>query len=82
MKMYISGKWVEKAETLPVLTPFDQSVIDTVTKANASDVDLAIGSAVRGADELLEVVPGALRVRKKELQHGVRQRASQNAKKG
>ncbi len=35
-----------------------------------------------GADELLEVTPEALRVRKKELQHGVRQRAEKNAKKG
>jgi len=52
MKMYISGKWVEKAETMPVLNPFDQSVIDTVPKANASDVDLAIASAVRGAEAM------------------------------
>lgn len=52
MKMYISGKWVEKAETMLVLNPFDQSVIDTVPKASASDVDLAITSAVRGAEAM------------------------------
>jgi GTP-binding protein len=34
-----------------------------------------------GADELLEVTPGELRVRKKELQHGVRQRAQKNGDK-
>ena len=52
MKMYINGTWLEKAETMPVLNPFDQSVIDTVPKANPSDVDLAIASAVRGAEAM------------------------------
>ncbi|PKB64504.1 MAG: aldehyde dehydrogenase [SAR202 cluster bacterium Io17-Chloro-G2] len=52
MKMYINGSWVEKAETMPVFNPFDQSVIDTVPKANASDVDQAIASAVRGAEAM------------------------------
>ena len=32
-------------------------------------------------DEYLEVTPKALRVRKKELHHGIRQRAEKNAKK-
>jgi len=27
MKMYIGGKWVDKAETIRVLNPFDQSGI-------------------------------------------------------
>ena len=49
MKMYMSGKWVDKAETMPVLNPFDQSVIDTVPKANAAEVEQAITSAARGA---------------------------------
>lgn len=49
MKMYINGKWVEKAQTTPVLNPYDQSVIDTVPKGTAADVDTAIASAVRGA---------------------------------
>ena len=49
MKMYINSSWVDKSETMPVLNPFDQSIIDVVPKANASDVDAAIGSAVRGA---------------------------------
>ncbi len=35
-----------------------------------------------GEDELLEVTPGELRVRKKELQHGVRQRAQKNGQGG
>lgn len=49
MKMYINGKWVEKAQTTPVLNPYDQSVIDTVPKGTTADVDTAIASAVRGA---------------------------------
>ena len=49
MKMYINGEWVDRADTIPVLNPFDQSLIDTVPRATVADVDLAIASAVRGA---------------------------------
>ena len=49
MKMYINGKWVDNNQTAPVFNPYDQTVIDTVPKASAADVDLAITSAVRGA---------------------------------
>ena len=49
MKMYINGKWMDKDQTAPVFNPYDQSIIDTVPKAGAADVDLAITSAVRGA---------------------------------
>jgi glyceraldehyde-3-phosphate dehydrogenase (NADP+) len=50
--MYINGSWVDKPATMPVLNPFDQSVIDTVPKANVADVDMAIASAVRGAEAM------------------------------
>ena len=49
MKMYINGDWVDRPETIAVLNPFDQSVIDTVPRATVADVDLAISSAVRGS---------------------------------
>ncbi len=49
MKMYINGNWVDRAETIAVLNPFDQSVLDTVPRGTAADVDSAITSAVRGA---------------------------------
>jgi acyl-CoA reductase-like NAD-dependent aldehyde dehydrogenase len=52
MKMYINGNWVDKAETILVLNPFDQSVIDTVPRGTAADVDLAVASAVRGAEAM------------------------------
>ena len=49
MKMYINGEWVDRAETMPVFNPFDQSVIDTVPRGTAADVELAVTSATRGA---------------------------------
>ena len=49
MKMYISGHWVDRVETMPVRNPFDQSVLDTVPRASAADVEAAITSAARGA---------------------------------
>ena len=55
MKMYINGEWVDRAETTPVMNPFDKSVIDTVPKGTAADVDLAIGSAVRGAKAMAKL---------------------------
>jgi len=56
-----------------------RAILDALSPPRLLSLDDAI--EYLDADELLEVAPGALRVRKKELQHGVRQRASQNAKK-
>jgi glyceraldehyde-3-phosphate dehydrogenase (NADP+) len=49
MKMYLNGQWVDRPRTMTVLNPFDQSVVDTVPRGTAADVDLAVTSAVRGA---------------------------------
>ena len=49
MKMYIAGQWVDRDNTMLVLNPFDQSIVDTVPKGSAADVELAINSAARGA---------------------------------
>ena len=49
MKMYIAGQWVDRDNTMFVLNPFDQSIIDTVPKGSSGDVELAINSAARGA---------------------------------
>jgi acyl-CoA reductase-like NAD-dependent aldehyde dehydrogenase len=49
MRMFYRGEWIDKAATIPVRNPFDGSVIDTVPKASAEDVDAAIGAAVEGA---------------------------------
>ena len=53
--MYLNGEWVDRAETTPVFNPFDKSVIDTVPRGTAADVDLAIGSAVRGAKAMAKL---------------------------
>ena len=57
MKMYVAGQWVDKAQTINVLNPFDNSVIDTVPRADRSDVERALSSAVRGA-RVMARVPG------------------------
>ena len=50
MKMFFLGKWVEKSEAIEVKNPYDGSVVDTVPKGDAGDVDAAIAGAVEGAE--------------------------------
>jgi len=49
MKMYVGGEWIDKRQTIPVVNPYDGSVIDTIPKADADDVERALATAVRGA---------------------------------
>jgi glyceraldehyde-3-phosphate dehydrogenase (NADP+) len=49
VRNFIAGEWVEKAKKLEVKNPFDNSVIDTVPRADAGDVDRALAFAERGA---------------------------------
>jgi acyl-CoA reductase-like NAD-dependent aldehyde dehydrogenase len=49
MKMYIAGRWIDRAETIPVTNPFNGEVIDTVPKGTSEDVEAALASAARGA---------------------------------
>ena len=49
MKMHIGGQWVDKSEKIEVLHPFDGSVIDTIPRGDAADVELALATAERGA---------------------------------
>mgnify|MGYP001548586385 CR=1 FL=1 len=49
MLMYYQGRWIDKSATIPVHNPFDGSVIDTVPKADAADVEAALSGAVEGA---------------------------------
>jgi acyl-CoA reductase-like NAD-dependent aldehyde dehydrogenase len=49
MRMFVAGKWLEKAQKIEVLNPFDTSVIDTVPRATVDDVEQALVSAVEGA---------------------------------
>jgi acyl-CoA reductase-like NAD-dependent aldehyde dehydrogenase len=47
--MYVAGQWIDKPEKIEVLNPYDNSVIDTVPRADLRDVDRALASAERGA---------------------------------
>ncbi|MGH7795665.1 MAG: aldehyde dehydrogenase family protein [Candidatus Binatia bacterium] len=49
MKNFIAGNWLDKAKIIEVTNPFDNSVIDTVPKADAGDLEQALAFAERGA---------------------------------
>ena len=49
MKMHIGGQWVDKSEKIEVLHPYDGSVVDTIPRGDAADVELALATAERGA---------------------------------
>ncbi|MFQ5520822.1 MAG: aldehyde dehydrogenase family protein, partial [Candidatus Methylomirabilia bacterium] len=51
-KMYVAGQWIDKPQKIEVLNPYDNSVIDTVPRADLGDVDRALASAERGAKEM------------------------------
>ena len=57
MKMFIAGNWIDKPEKMEVRNPFDQSVVDTVPKADAADVERALAGAVEGA-KMMRAMPG------------------------
>ena len=48
MKMIIGGQWVGKDEAIDVLNPYDGSVVDTVPRGTAEDIDTAIAVAQKG----------------------------------
>ncbi|HEY5542770.1 MAG TPA: aldehyde dehydrogenase family protein [Candidatus Binatia bacterium] len=49
MKNFIAGNWLDKPKMIEVTNPFDNSVIDTVPKADAGDLEQALAFAERGA---------------------------------
>jgi glyceraldehyde-3-phosphate dehydrogenase (NADP+) len=49
MKMFVAGRWTDGRESIDVLNPYDGSVVDTVPRGSAGDVDRALASAERGA---------------------------------
>ncbi len=57
MKMYVAGQWIDKAQKIDVLNPYDNSVIDTVPRGEPADVERALESAVRGA-QVMARLPG------------------------
>ncbi|MBI2461684.1 MAG: aldehyde dehydrogenase family protein, partial [Candidatus Rokubacteria bacterium] len=55
MRMYVAGQWIDKPAKLEVVNPYDGSVIDTVPRADAADVERALESAVRGAKAMAKL---------------------------
>jgi len=49
VKIFLAGSWVDKPKKIEVRNPYDNSVIDTVPKADGDDVDHALSFAERGA---------------------------------
>ena len=49
MKMLLGGNWVDRADKIEVLNPFDGSVVDTVPHSSLADVEEALAAAERGA---------------------------------
>lgn len=49
MKMFLAGAWTDKPKKIEVHNPYDHSVIDTVPKGDAGDVESALAFAERGA---------------------------------
>jgi len=49
MKMYVAGQWIDKPTTIEVRNPYDNTVIETVPRADRADVERALQSAERGA---------------------------------
>ncbi len=54
--MYAAGRWTSASETLQVLNPFDNSVVESVPSATADDVEQSIASLKRGA-EIMRTMP-------------------------
>ena len=49
MKIFLEGQWVDKSNKIEVRNPYDNSVIDTVPRADGGDVERALSFAERGA---------------------------------
>jgi glyceraldehyde-3-phosphate dehydrogenase (NADP+) len=49
MKNFVAGQWTDKPKKIEVRNPFDNSVIDTVPRADAEDLQKALAFAEKGA---------------------------------
>ena len=57
MKMYVAGQWIDKPQKIEVRNSYDNSVIDTVPRAERGDIERALQSAERGA-RVMAKLPG------------------------
>ncbi len=49
MKIFLAGHWVDRAKKIEVRNPFDESVFETVPRADADDLESALAFAEQGA---------------------------------
>ncbi len=49
MKTYVAGQWIDTPQKIEVRNAYDNSLIDTVPRAERADVERALQSAERGA---------------------------------
>jgi glyceraldehyde-3-phosphate dehydrogenase (NADP+) len=49
MKIFLAGNWLNKPKKLEVKNPFDNSMVDTVPRADAGDLETALAFAERSA---------------------------------
>lgn len=49
MRLFVGGQWVDKPKKIEVRNPYDNSVIETVPRADGGDVERALSFAERGA---------------------------------
>jgi acyl-CoA reductase-like NAD-dependent aldehyde dehydrogenase len=49
MKIFLAGNWIDKPNKLEVKKPFDNSVVGTVPRADAGDLETALAFAERSA---------------------------------
>jgi acyl-CoA reductase-like NAD-dependent aldehyde dehydrogenase len=55
MKIFLEGRWIDKPTRIEVKNPFDNSIIDTVPKADSGDVEAALAYAERGAQVMAKL---------------------------
>jgi len=55
MKIFVAGNWVDKPKKIEVKNPFDNSVIDSVPKADTGDLEKALDFAERGAKAMAKL---------------------------
>ena len=67
MQMHVGGEWIDKSNKIDVLSPFDGSVVDTVPRGDAGDVETAIQTAERGA----KIMAGLTGYERYEILHKV-----------
>jgi glyceraldehyde-3-phosphate dehydrogenase (NADP+) len=49
MKMFIDGRWVDSAQSTPVISPYSGQVVDTVPDATSEQAAQSLAAAERGA---------------------------------